>query len=71
MQQENKSRLQEKKIVPQNKYRQLRNKVTSQIRKANVGYNNNRIKEANTENDLWKIAKLKDSFGDFFMVNEN
>ena len=38
-------------------YKVLRNKVTSQIRKENVDYNNNRIDEAKNEGELWKVAK--------------
>ena len=38
-------------------YKTLRNKVTSKIRKDNVDFNNNRVKEAKNESELWKIAK--------------
>ena len=38
-------------------YKVLRNKVTSQIRKENIDYNNNRVEEANNEGELWKVAK--------------
>ena len=38
------------------KYRVLRNKVTSQIRKDNLDFNNNKIKEAKSEGELWRIA---------------
>ena len=38
-------------------YKTLRNKVTSQIRKENIDYNNNRIEEAKNEGELWKVAK--------------
>ena len=37
-------------------YKLQRNKVTAQIRKENVEYNNNRIEEATNEGELWKIA---------------
>ena len=37
-------------------YKQLRNKVTSKIRKENIDYNNNRVEEANNEGELWKVA---------------
>ena len=39
------------------KYKKLRNKVNSQIRKDNIYYNNERIKKANDENEIWKVAK--------------
>ena len=39
------------------KYKKLRNKVNCQIRKDNVYFNNEKIKKANDENELWKIAK--------------
>ena len=38
------------------KYKCLRNKVTQQIRKENQDFNNNRIKEAECESELWKVA---------------
>ena len=37
-------------------YKALRNRVTSQIRKENIDFNNNRIENANSEGELWKIA---------------
>ena len=39
------------------KYKKLRNKVNSQIRKDNIYFNNERIKKANDENEIWKVAK--------------
>ena len=45
----------EKEVLNQ-KYRVLRNKVTSQIRKDNLDFNNNKIKEAKSEGELWRIA---------------
>ena len=38
------------------KYITLRNKVTSQIRKDNLHFNNNKINEAKSEGELWRIA---------------
>ena len=38
------------------KYNKLRNEVTSQIRKENINFNNNRVAEAYNESELWKIA---------------
>ena len=46
----------QKKAVLIQQYRSLRNKVTGQIRKETVDYNNNRIKEANSEKELWRVA---------------
>ena len=40
-----------------NKYRSLRNKVNSKIRKDSTDFNNNRIDEAGDENEVWKVAK--------------
>ena len=37
-------------------YKVLRNKVTSQIRKENIDFNNNRIDKASNERELWNIA---------------
>ena len=45
----------EKKVFFQ-KYKILRNKVTSTIRKEGIDHNNNRVMEANNESELWKIA---------------
>ena len=45
------------KIIMFEKYKKLRNKVNCQIRKDNVYFNNEKIKKANDENELWKIAK--------------
>ena len=39
------------------KYKKLRNKVNGQIRKDNIYFNNERIKKANDENEIWKVAK--------------
>jgi len=50
-----KAKGQEKKNLLQ-QYKILRNKVTSEIRKENINYNNNRIKEANNESELWRVA---------------
>ena len=44
------------KIILNNKYKLLRNKVTCQIRKENQDFNNNRINEAKSEGELWKVA---------------
>ena len=40
----------------QKQYKALRNRVTSQIRKENIDFNNNRIEKASNEGELWKIA---------------
>ena len=45
----------EKKVLNK-KYKCLGNKVTQQIRKENQDFNNNRIKEAECESELWKVA---------------
>ena len=44
------------KNVLLNQYKILRNKVTSQIRKENIDFNNNRIEEAKNERELWNIT---------------
>ena len=44
------------KTVLMQQYKSLRNKVTSQIRKETIDYNNNRIEEANNEKELWRVA---------------
>ena len=46
---------QEKKILLI-KYKKLRNRVTQQIRQDNYDHNNNRIENAKSEGELWKIA---------------
>ena len=46
---------QEKAVLIQ-QYRSIRNRVTCQIRKETVDYNNKRIEEANSEKELWKVA---------------
>ena len=46
----------QKKAVLIQQYRSLRNKVTGQIRKETVDYNNNRIKEANSVKELCRLA---------------
>ena len=43
-------------MILQTKYKTLRNKVTSGIRKENIDFNNNRVNEANNESELWKIV---------------
>ena len=37
-------------------YKTLRNRVTSQIRRENIEFNNKRILEANSEKELWKVT---------------
>ena len=37
-------------------YKVLRNKVTCQIRKESIDFNNNRVFKAKNEGELWKIA---------------
>ena len=39
------------------KYKKLRNKVNSQIRKESVDFNNNRNDQANDENEIWNVIK--------------
>ena len=46
---------QEKEVLLK-QYKALRNKVTSQIRKESIDFNNNRIAKAKNENELWKVA---------------
>ena len=38
------------------KYKMLRNKVNSEIRKDNVNFNSERIKQAKDENEIWKVV---------------
>ena len=45
------------KQVWNEKYKKLRNAVTSQIRKDTIDANNNRIDAAKDENEVWKVAK--------------
>ena len=45
------------KAVWNEKYKKLRNQVTSQIRQETTDFNNNRIDNASDENEVWKIAK--------------
>ena len=40
-----------------NQYKKLRNNVTSQLRKENIELNNNRVSEANDDNEIWRIVK--------------
>ena len=35
----------------------MRNNVTSQLRKENIELNNNRVSEANDDNEIWRIVK--------------
>ena len=44
------------KIMWNEKYKKLRNKVTQQIRKDTINFNNNRIDNAKDENETWKVA---------------
>ena len=44
------------KIIWNQKYKILRNSVTAKIRKETIDQNNNRIDEAQDENEVWKIA---------------
>ena len=46
----------EEKAVLLQKYRVLRDKVTAQIRKENIDFNNNRIEAADNEGELWKVT---------------
>ena len=46
---------QEKKILLI-KYKKLRNSVTQQIRQDNYDHNNNRVENAKSEAELWKIT---------------
>ena len=45
------------KITLLNKYKKQRNSVTSQLRKENIDFNNNRVNEAKDDNEIWKIVK--------------
>ena len=45
------------KAILQAKYKALRNKVTRNIRQENIDFNNNRVNEAGSEAELWKIAR--------------
>ena len=44
------------KAILHAKYKALRNKVTRNIRQDNIDFNNNRVSEANSEAELWKVA---------------
>ena len=44
------------KVVLLQKYRTLRNKVTAQIRRENIDFNNKRIEAADNEGELWKVT---------------
>ena len=44
------------KVVLLQKYRTLRNKVTAQIRRENIDFNNNRIEATDNEGELWKVT---------------
>ena len=44
------------KHIHMNKYKMLRNKINSRIRKESVDYNNSRIDAAKDENELWKVV---------------
>ena len=45
------------RIVQQLKYKKLRNKVNSQLKKDNININNERVKSADSENEIWKVVK--------------
>ena len=45
------------KIIILEKYKKLRNKVNIQIRKDNIYFNNEKIRKANNENEIWKVAQ--------------
>ena len=45
------------KIILLEKYKKLRNRVNIQIRKDNIFFNNEKIKKADNENELWKVAQ--------------
>jgi hypothetical protein len=47
----------QEKAVQQNKYKKLRNRVNSQLKKDNLNFNSDRIKKAKDENEVWKIVK--------------
>ena len=49
---------QNEKVILQQQYKKIRNKVNTNIRNENIAFNNTRIQEANDENELWKL-KIK------------
>ena len=38
-------------------YKRLRNNVNKRVRQETIEHNNNRVKEANNENEIWNIVK--------------
>ena len=48
---------QSEKIVQQMVYKKLRNRVISELRNDNINFNNERVKSAKDENEMWKVVK--------------
>ena len=45
------------KSIMMEQYKKLRNKVNALIRKESIAFNNERVKNAKDENEIWKITK--------------
>ena len=45
------------KVILHEKFKRLRNKVNSELKKDTIRNNNERIDKANDENEVWKIVK--------------
>jgi hypothetical protein len=45
------------KAVQHTKYKKLRNRVNSELKKDNLRFNSERVREANDENEIWKVVK--------------
>ena len=45
------------KLIQQAVYKKLRNRVISELRKDNINLNNERVKNAADENEVWKVVK--------------
>ena len=45
------------KLIQQAEYKKLRNRVISELRKDNINLNNERVKNAADENEVWKVVK--------------
>jgi hypothetical protein len=45
------------KAVQHTKYKKLRNRVNSELKKDNIMHNSKRVREANDEKEIWKVIK--------------
>ena len=46
------------KLIQQAEYKKLRNRVISELRKDNINLNNERVKNAADENEVWKALSM-------------